>query len=230
MPRYYGRAQNVRRQAVDDSQPGYSGGSCLANPPPIRSPSGPTSRPTRRSPAATRPSPTSSGPRPAARRWRSARGRCWRPTGARPPSRPQPAGCPMTRTSFGSGGPATRPPARPPARGPLAAWAEADVLHVLWQGQADQVQLVAGIQPRLWPVQGAEDLWEARCASAGWRKRSSRSLCCPPAPASRRPAGRPIRWCGAGRGRPRPCPPPRRSPARSRSTPLQAARCAPPAA
>jgi hypothetical protein len=46
-------------------------------------------------------------------------------------------------------------------RGPLAAWAEDDVLHVLWQGQADKVQLVAGIQPRLLPVQGAEDLWEA---------------------------------------------------------------------
>jgi enterochelin esterase-like enzyme len=45
--------------------------------------------------------------------------------------------------------------------GPLAVWGEDDVLHVLWQGQADQVQLVAGIQPRLWPVQGAEDLWEA---------------------------------------------------------------------
>jgi enterochelin esterase-like enzyme len=44
---------------------------------------------------------------------------------------------------------------------PLAVWAEDDVLHVLWQGQADQVQLVAGIQPQLWPVQGAEDLWEA---------------------------------------------------------------------
>jgi enterochelin esterase-like enzyme len=44
---------------------------------------------------------------------------------------------------------------------PLAVWAEDDVLHVLWQGQADQVQLAAGIQLRLWPVQGAEDLWEA---------------------------------------------------------------------
>jgi enterochelin esterase-like enzyme len=46
-------------------------------------------------------------------------------------------------------------------QGRLAAWAEGDVLHVLWQGQADQVQLAAGVQPRLWPVQGAEDLWEA---------------------------------------------------------------------
>jgi enterochelin esterase-like enzyme len=45
--------------------------------------------------------------------------------------------------------------------GPLAVWAEEDVLHVLWQGRADEVQLVAGVQPRLWPVQGAEDLWEA---------------------------------------------------------------------
>jgi enterochelin esterase-like enzyme len=44
---------------------------------------------------------------------------------------------------------------------PLAVWAEDDVLHVLWQGQADEVQLAAGIQPRLWPVQGADGLWEA---------------------------------------------------------------------
>jgi len=45
--------------------------------------------------------------------------------------------------------------------GPLAVWAEAGILHVLWQGQANQVQLVVGIQPRLWSVQGADDLWEA---------------------------------------------------------------------
>jgi enterochelin esterase-like enzyme len=44
---------------------------------------------------------------------------------------------------------------------PLTAWAEDDILHVLWQGQADEVQLAAGVQPRLWPVQGADDLWEA---------------------------------------------------------------------
>jgi enterochelin esterase-like enzyme len=44
---------------------------------------------------------------------------------------------------------------------PLTAWAEDDVLHVLWQGQADEVQLGAGVQPRLWPVGGAEGLWEA---------------------------------------------------------------------
>jgi enterochelin esterase-like enzyme len=44
---------------------------------------------------------------------------------------------------------------------PLAVWAEDDILHVLWQGQADEVRLVAGVQPRLWPVEGADDLWEA---------------------------------------------------------------------
>ena len=44
---------------------------------------------------------------------------------------------------------------------PLGAWAEGDILHVLWQGQADEVQLVAGVQPRLWPVDGAGGLWEA---------------------------------------------------------------------
>jgi enterochelin esterase-like enzyme len=44
---------------------------------------------------------------------------------------------------------------------PLVAWAEDDILHVLWQGQADEVRLVAGVQPRLWPVSGADGLWEA---------------------------------------------------------------------
>ncbi len=44
---------------------------------------------------------------------------------------------------------------------PLAVWAEADVLNVLWQGQADEVWLAGGVQPRLWPVPDTEDLWEA---------------------------------------------------------------------
>ena len=43
---------------------------------------------------------------------------------------------------------------------PLAVWTEADVLHVLWQGQAAEVQLYGGVQPRLWPVAGTDDLWE----------------------------------------------------------------------
>ena len=43
---------------------------------------------------------------------------------------------------------------------PLTAWADGDVLHVLWQGEAEEVQLVAGVQPRLWPVDGADELWE----------------------------------------------------------------------
>jgi enterochelin esterase-like enzyme len=43
----------------------------------------------------------------------------------------------------------------------LAAWAEGDILHVLWQGQAEEVRLAAGVQPRLWPVDGADGLWEA---------------------------------------------------------------------
>jgi enterochelin esterase-like enzyme len=43
---------------------------------------------------------------------------------------------------------------------PLTAWAEGDVLHVLWQGHAEEVHLVAGVQPRLWPVDGAGGLWE----------------------------------------------------------------------
>ena len=44
---------------------------------------------------------------------------------------------------------------------PLAAWSEADVLHVLWRGTADEAELVGGIQLRLWPVEDAGDLWEA---------------------------------------------------------------------
>lgn len=44
---------------------------------------------------------------------------------------------------------------------PLAVWAEDDVLNVLWQGRADEVQLFGGVQPRLWPVAGTDDLWEA---------------------------------------------------------------------
>jgi len=43
----------------------------------------------------------------------------------------------------------------------LAVWAEDDILHVLWQGEADEVQLGSGVQPPLWPVPGSDDLWEA---------------------------------------------------------------------
>jgi enterochelin esterase-like enzyme len=44
---------------------------------------------------------------------------------------------------------------------PLAVWAEDDILHVLWRGEADEVQLGSGVQPPLWPVPGSDDLWEA---------------------------------------------------------------------
>ena len=43
----------------------------------------------------------------------------------------------------------------------LAAWSEADILHILWQGQADLVQLAGGVQLEMWPVAGTEGLWEA---------------------------------------------------------------------
>jgi enterochelin esterase-like enzyme len=43
----------------------------------------------------------------------------------------------------------------------LAAWAEDDILHMLWRGTADEVHLGGGVQPRLWPVRGTADLWEA---------------------------------------------------------------------
>jgi enterochelin esterase-like enzyme len=47
------------------------------------------------------------------------------------------------------------------AEGPLAAWMDDDVLHVLWQGRADEVRLGGGVLPQLWPVAGTDDLWEA---------------------------------------------------------------------
>jgi len=43
----------------------------------------------------------------------------------------------------------------------LAAWAEDDVLHVVWRGQAGRASLSGGIQLPLWPVDGAAGLWEA---------------------------------------------------------------------
>ena len=43
----------------------------------------------------------------------------------------------------------------------LAVWAEDDVLHLLWRGTAAQVDVGGGIQKSLWPVVGADDLWEA---------------------------------------------------------------------
>jgi enterochelin esterase-like enzyme len=44
---------------------------------------------------------------------------------------------------------------------PLAVWSEDDVLDVLWRGDAERVELGSGVQLRLWPVEGAGDLWEA---------------------------------------------------------------------
>src|ERR1700733_2865602 len=43
----------------------------------------------------------------------------------------------------------------------LAAWADGDVLHVLWRGAADRAGLAGGIQLPMWPVDGAPGLWEA---------------------------------------------------------------------
>lgn len=44
---------------------------------------------------------------------------------------------------------------------PQAVWAEDDVLHVLWRGEAEQVLLSGGVQVPMWPVDGARGLWEA---------------------------------------------------------------------
>jgi enterochelin esterase-like enzyme len=43
----------------------------------------------------------------------------------------------------------------------LTAWAEDDILHVLWQGRADRLQLAGGLEAGMWPVDGSEGLWEA---------------------------------------------------------------------
>jgi len=46
-------------------------------------------------------------------------------------------------------------------------WAEDDILHVLWRGQAEQVVLSGGVQVLMWPVEDADSpesaagLWEA---------------------------------------------------------------------
>ena len=45
--------------------------------------------------------------------------------------------------------------------GCLAAWAEDDVLHVLWRGEATRASLASGIHVPLWPVAGVAGLWEA---------------------------------------------------------------------
>ena len=42
-----------------------------------------------------------------------------------------------------------------------AIWAEGDILHVLWRGDADQVTLSGGIMAPMWPVPDADGLWEA---------------------------------------------------------------------
>jgi hypothetical protein len=200
---------------------------CVTNVLRTRWRSRPSWTPANRSPTATRPSPTSSARPRAGRRWPIARGRCWRATAAGPRSRPQPAGCLTTRTCCGSGGRATRPPCAP-------AWARAR-----WRCGPKTTCCTCSGRARptrcSWSPASSRGCGRSpaprtcgrrRCASAGWRRRSSRSRCCPPARASRRPAGRPTRWCGAGRGRPRPCLPPHRSPAASGSTPSPAARCA----
>jgi hypothetical protein len=114
----------------------------------------------------------------------------------------------------------------------LAVWAEGDILHVLWQGQADVVQLAAGVQPRLWPVEGVDDLWEASLRIRRLDQAVIRIMVAPRRHGTTRPAQCRCRtrWCGAGRGHPPSCRPPSPSPALSRSTCSTAPRLASPAA
>jgi enterochelin esterase-like enzyme len=86
----------------------------------------------------------------------------------------------------------------------LAVWADGDILHVLWQGDADEVQLIAGVQPRLWPVQGAAGLWEA---SLRIRRLDEAVITIAVAPGGQ-PVTRPLVW----RGSRAPAGPPRADP------------------
>ena len=45
--------------------------------------------------------------------------------------------------------------------GHFAVWAEDDVLHVLWRGEAEQVVLGGGVHAPMWPAEGDSGLWEA---------------------------------------------------------------------
>ena len=73
---------------------------------------------------------------------------------------------------------------------PLTAWSEADVLHVLWRGTADAVTLAAGVQPQLWPVEGAETGTAPRPGQAvSYRWPESAGPCMP---------GSSTRWCTFG--------------------------------
>jgi enterochelin esterase-like enzyme len=45
--------------------------------------------------------------------------------------------------------------------GRIAVWAEGDVLHVLWRGEAERVIVGGGVQTPMWPAEGAAGLWEA---------------------------------------------------------------------
>jgi hypothetical protein len=55
---------------------------------------------------------------------------------------------------------------------PLAVWSSGDVLDVLWQGQAAEVQLYGGVQPRPNPRPG-------RCAGRSRSTRSTAPRCGP---------------------------------------------------
>jgi hypothetical protein len=80
----------------------------------------------------------------------------------------------------------------------LATWAEDDILHVLWRGQAGEVDLAAGIQPRLWPVQGAEDLWEASVRIRRLAEAVITIAVLPRRADDDRAARSRTSWCGAG--------------------------------
>jgi enterochelin esterase-like enzyme len=43
----------------------------------------------------------------------------------------------------------------------FAVWAEDDVVHVLWRGEAEQVILGGGVSVPMWPAEGDDGVWEA---------------------------------------------------------------------
>ena len=54
---------------------------------------------------------------------------------------------------------------------PLAIWSSGDVLHVLWQGDADEVQLYGGVSRGCGRSRGPMTCGRSRCGSAAWTRR-----------------------------------------------------------
>ncbi|GAA0981705.1 hypothetical protein GCM10009555_050290 [Acrocarpospora macrocephala] len=83
----------------------------------------------------------------------------------------------------------------------LAVWAEDDVLHVVWRGAARRVELIGGVRPRLWLVEGTDDLWET---SLRIRRLDEAVIDIVPCVGGSRTAMDEVRWHGPEAVEPRP--------------------------